>query len=324
MNEKGNVVKERVRDLKRRIEALQWRIRRSRLANHPLVLLVARVFQDVNRDDGTHMAAGVAYYTFIALFPLMLGLLALGGAILGSAETIEQELLDFVSDYVPGSESFVSSNVDAVVRYSAPLGIVAILGLFWTASAGFGAVTRSVNRAWGVRKDRPFYISKPRQMLMGLSLGPLFLASMALHSAVTFLSNVRIEMLGWEATWPSGAVNFALRLVSWAITLFIFMVLYKFLPNCKTHWRYIWPGALAAAGLFVVAQGLFLWYLKNFASYDQVYGPLTSVIVLLFWAFVSAFILIIGAEICSEYERLRGEGRNWTSLSDPETLSFEG
>ncbi len=324
MNEKGNVVKERARDLKRRIEALQWRIRRSRLANHPLVLLVARVFQDVNRDDGPHMAAGVAYYVFIALFPLMLGLLALGGAILGSVGTIEQELLDFVADYIPGSESFVSGNVDAVVRYSAPLGIVAIIGLFWTASAGFGAVTRSVNRAWGVRKDRPFYIGKPRQMLMGLSLGPLFLASMALHSAVTFLSNVRIEMLGWEATWPSGAVNFALRLVSWAITLFIFMVLYKFLPNCKTHWRYIWPGALVSAGLFVVAQGLFLWYLKSLASYDQVYGPLTSVIVLLFWMYVSALILIIGAEISSEYERLRGEGRKWTSLSDPEALSFEG
>lgn len=107
----------------------------------------------------------------------------------------------------------------------------------------------------------------------------------------------------------------------WAITLAIFLALYKFLPNCKTYWRYIWPGALMAAVLFLVAQNLFLWYLKNFAAYDEICGPVTSVIVLLFWAYVSAFILIIGAEISSEYEQLRSEGRRWIGLGDPAALN---
>lgn len=311
-----------VRELKRRLETLSWRIKGSSLANHPLALLVGRVVRDLNRDDGTHMAAGVAYYAFISLFPLVLGLLALGGLVLGSAEGLQERLLEFIADYIPGSSELVSDNVDTVVRYSTPLGIASFVGLFWTASAVFGAITRAVNRAWGVRRDRPFYLSKPRQMMMALSLGLLFIASMLLSSTVSFLSNVRIDVLGWEVTGPSGLVNLALQVVPWAITLAIFLTLYKFLPNCKTYWRYIWPGASVAALLFVLAQSLFLWYLRNFAAYDEIYGPLTSVIVLLFWAYVSALILIIGAEISSEYEKLRGEGKRWLGLKQPEAGSL--
>jgi YihY family inner membrane protein len=94
-------------------------------------------------------------------------------------------------------------------------------------------------------------------------------------------------------------------MVPWSINIFIFLMIYRFAPNCKTYWRYIWPGAVAAAILLEAAKGLFLWYLDNLASYSQVYGSVTSVIVLLFWIYVSALILILGAEIGSEYSRLR-------------------
>lgn len=100
-----------------------------------------------------------------------MGLLALGGFVLGSAESLQEQFLDFIADYVPGSADFVTDNVETVVRYSTPLGIASVVGLFWMASAVFGAITRAVNRAWGVRRDRPFYLSKARQMTMALSLG---------------------------------------------------------------------------------------------------------------------------------------------------------
>ena len=85
----------------------------------------------------------------------------------------------------------------------------------------------------------------------------------------------------------------------------MFLLIYRYVPNCKTYWRYIWPGALVAAGLFEVAKGLFIWYLDNLASYRQVYGPLTSVMILLLWTYLSSLILILGAEISSEYGRMR-------------------
>ena len=156
----GNNVRGINRDLRRWLETLSGRIKGSAFANHPLVLLVIRVVRDLNRDDGTHMAAGVAYYAFISLFPLVLGLVALGGVVLGSAEGLQERLLEFIADYIPGSSELVSDNVDTVVRYSTPLGIASFVGLFWTASAVFGAITRAVNRAWGVRLHRP---ARPRR-----------------------------------------------------------------------------------------------------------------------------------------------------------------
>ena len=89
-----------------------------------------------------------------------------------------------------------------------------------------------------------------------------------------------------------------------------------FAPNCKTYWRYVWPGALIAAILFEVAKGIFIWYLDNLATYDQVYGSVTSVMSLLLWMWVSALILIMGAEISSEYGRMK-EGVDRGQLIHP-------
>ena len=85
----------------------------------------------------------------------------------------------------------------------------------------------------------------------------------------------------------------------------IFITIYKVLPNTKTQWRYIWLGALVAGVLFEGSKNLFLWYLDHFARYDQVYGNIASVVVLMVWAYISAFILIVGAEVASEYGRLQ-------------------
>ena len=94
-------------------------------------------------------------------------------------------------------------------------------------------------------------------------------------------------------------------MVPWGINIFIFLMIYRFAPNCKVYWKYIWPGALVAAVLLEVSKGLFLWYLDNVAIYNQVYGSVASVIVLLFWIYVSALILILGAEIGAEHSRMR-------------------
>ena len=79
----------------------------------------------------------------------------------------------------------------------------------------------------------------------------------------------------------------------------MFLLLYRFVPNCKTYWRYVWTGAVVAAILFEMSKGVFLWYLANVADYELIYGSVASMIVLLSWAYVSAFILILGAEISS-------------------------
>ena len=282
-----------------------WATSSPLIQNRP-VTLAWRVIQEMKDDDATHLAAGVAYYAMFSLFPLLLGFLAVSGLVLQS-EGVEQNFIDFVTENLPGSEQIVKDNVGQVVRFRGLLGIGAFIGLLWSASAVFGAINRSVNRAWDIRQDRPFYIAKPRQLLMALGVGILFLLSTSATSAIQVFTDPDRDLgiPGQGFLLELGLGHLALRIVPWAMTLLIFLMVYRFLPNCKTYWRFIWPGAVVASVLFEVGKSLFVWYLNNIATYDQVYGSLTSVMALLFWIYISALILILGAEISSEYGRMR-------------------
>ena len=294
-------------------------------ASNPLIrnrftTLALRVVREMRDDDATHLAAGVAYYAMFSLFPLLLAFLAVAGLVLKS-EGVEQNFLDFVTDNLPGSEQIVKENVGQVVRFRGLVGIGAFVGLLWAASAVFGAINRAVNRAWNIRKDAPFYKAKPRQLAMALGVGILFLLSTSATSAIQVFTDRDLGIPGQVFLLEIGLGHLALRVVPWAMTLLIFLMVYRFLPNCKTYWRFIWPGAVVASVLFEAGKSLFVWYLNNIAIYDRVYGSLTSVMALLFWIYISALILILGAEICSEYARMRSQEEGGAA---PEHLVTEG
>ena len=276
------------------------------LSRNFVAVLSWRVFKELGDDDATHLAAGVAYYAMFSLFPLLLGLLAIGGMVLAS-ETQQQEFLNFVTANLPGSQGFVEDNIQEIVQFRGILGIGAVVGLLWSASVGMGAVTRGVNRAWDIHQNRPFYIAKPLQIMMALAVGVLFLISTSATSAIEVITDPQRDLgiPAQEFFVGLGLAGVALRLIPFSINLGIFLLIYYFAPNCKTYWRYVWTGAAVAAVLFEVAKGLFLWYLDNLASYRQVFGSITSVMILLIWIWVSALILILGAEISSEYGRMR-------------------
>lgn len=288
--------------LTRTVEHLKDRIARSRLAQNRLVILVWRVIIDMGQDDASHLAAGVAYYAIFSLFPLLLGLLAIMGLVLNSEE-LQQRFLHFVTQNLPGSTDFVANNIRQIVRIRGALGIGAIIGMLWVGRAVFAAVGRAINRAWGIRKERPFFIAIPMQMAMGALVGSMFLLSTAATSYIQIF-NQGFGPSDHEPLLDLGISYLALFLVPGTITLMIFLLLYRFVPYRQMRWKYVWPGAVVAATAFETAKILFLWYLKNFAVYDQIYGSLASVIVLLFWAYLSSFLLILGAEISYEYERI--------------------
>ena len=283
---------------KQRIERIKARLARSPFARNRLVILMWRVGQEMGTDDATHLAAGVAYYTVFSLFPLLLGLLFIVGLVVTS-EGVQQDFVGFVTDNLPGSEQFVEDTLDGVIRFRGVLGVGAIVGLLWSASAVFGAISRAVNRAWDVHQDRPFYIAKPRQIGMALIVGVLFLISTSATSAIELLTDPDSGIPGQQVF-----LGLAFRAVSWLIILSIFLLMYRFMPNCKTYWRYIWPGAVVAAVLLETSKSLFLWYLNNLASYNQ-FGTLASVMILLLWIYMSSLIVILGAEISSEYGRMQ-------------------
>ena len=142
------------------------------------------------------------------------------------------------------------------------------------------------------------------QLSMAISVGVLFalaLTAASLAQTAERYAHTDMPVLG-QADEVSGMLLF--RTLSFVFNLAIFLSLYKVLPNTQTHWRYIWPGALVAALLFEGSKFLFVLYLDNFATFSAVYGSIGSVIALLLWAYVSAFILILGAEMSSEFGRM--------------------
>ena len=289
-------------------EYLRIRVRLRKLGRKlddiPAVHLCYRTVREMSADDATHMAAGLAYYAVLSLFPLSLGLISLLGLVL-DPETLEGEIFDFFQTYLPGSRELLAANIEAAGNIRGFLGVVSFLGLFWSASLLFGAITRSVNRAWDIHQDRPFYIDKLRHILMALSVAPLFLLSVGTTGALQFLGSHDVPVIGRLEFLDHNAINLLTRPLPFLFSLTIFLMIYKFTPNTRTYWRYIWPGALLSAVLFEVSKSIFIFYLDNFADYERVYGSLASIIVLLGWSYVSGLILIIGAEFSSEYERMR-------------------
>ena len=299
-----------VRAIRRFVERTSDRINRryggiiDRIRRNFVVELSIRTIREMAEDDIPHMAAGVAYYVLFSIFPLILGLISILSFLL-EPEQIQSIMGDVIANFLPGSEQFVRDNVDAVIRLRGALGLISFLGMLWSASAMFGALNRAINRAWDIPNDRPIYIDKPRQLLMALSAGMLFGISVA--SAT--IARTSEHIIQAELPVPEFLVHtigeIILQMVSLSLMIVIFLLMYKLLPNTKTYWRYIWPGAITSAILFEISKNFFILYLDQFASYQNVYGSIAPVIVLLFWTYLGSLNVLLGAEICSEYERMK-------------------
>ena len=283
------------------IKNLKARVQRAkdRLLKIYVVQLISRTAEGSGNHDVAHMAAGVAYYAFLSIFPLLLGLIALFGFFLPSVN-LQDELLKYVGDNIPGATNILEQNIASIIELRGAMGVMSTVLFFWGASAMFRAISRAINRAWDIRQYRNFFIRKARELGMVFGIGILFLLSLGASTIILILRGV-LNLPAADLI----VVDVGSRLVAFLLILAVFLLLYKFIPNTRTYWRYIWPGALLAAVLFEIARTLFVFYLENFANYQLIYGTIASIIVLLVWIYYSAFIVILGAEFTFQYGRMR-------------------
>ena len=142
-------------------------------------------------------------------------------------------------------------------------------------------------------------------MVMALLTGLMFLFSTSISTFLRVYERFAYLDFPFAETLVKTSGLVILYASSFVLVLAVFLMLYKFVPNTKTYWRYIWIGAIVAAALFETTKNLFILYLNNFTNFGSVYGTLASVVVLLLWAYLSGLILILGAELSSEYGRIR-------------------
>lgn len=267
---------------------------------NPIVRQAIETVRHMKRDDVTLMAAGVAYYAILSLFPLTLLLLGILRLFLDS-ESARANLENFFSVYLPDSVGFV----DQISRQSAGttgvLGVVGLIGLLWGGTAMLSALSRAVNRAFGVTDDRPFYKQRPLTVLLGLAVIGAFALSLFGSAAIEAVSQFSVPVIG-ELAW----VRVFARLLPLAVSLATFTLIYKILPSTNVKWSNVLPAAVLAAVLFEAAKVLFLIYVNRVASFE-VYGGMTLLVVLLVWSYFSALVVLIGAELVSVRREMQRE-----------------
>jgi membrane protein len=254
------------------------------------------------------MAAAISYYALFSMFPLLIFMVSIFGIFLQSG-SLQKDLIDKVLEFIPltsdKGRNEVTDAIDAVAGISIPLSIVGLLGLAWSASAMFGAIRTSLNIAWDIETSRHFVKQKLLDLAMVAAVGAFFLLSIGTTALLRSTQQASSDILGPLSSNTAVFWRVVPNLMPAIFSFGAFIVVYRFVPNAPTRIRDIWPGALVAAIFFEIIKNGFSFYLANFSRYDVVYGSLGAVVALLFWMYLSAVVLLLGAEVASEYPRVR-------------------
>jgi membrane protein len=299
--------------------------RRTRIAPWYWAAVVLRVSgraaKNFAEDRGTQMAAAISYYTLFSLLPLLVLSVAIFGLVLRD-NSLQVQVIDSLIDTLPIQNEDIIETVQGTTEIAPQLALVALLGAIWTSGALSASLRMALNVAFEARRTRPAVRGKLIDYALLPILGLPVLGSVVISAAWQIIRQ-RTDNLplaaNFEWVWDVATLSTSL-----VLSFLAFSLLYWLAPNRTVRFRYLWPGALFAAVAFEALKYGFTVYLTNFANYEVVYGALGGVVVLLFWVFLSANILILGAEIANEvphvlYEeprhgRERGrEDRSWVS-----------
>ncbi|MDP8971511.1 MAG: YihY/virulence factor BrkB family protein [Actinomycetota bacterium] len=275
----------------------------------------AKEFKD---DRATLVAAGMAFYWFLAVFPALLAAVGILGLVNAGPQVVDA-ITKGIASTLPGDAATVLT--DAVKRAGAQPGgasaVAAIVGVaisLWSASAGMVAVQTGLNVAYDIDQDRTFV----KQRLVAL----LLIVVAAVLGGVATVFVVFGQPLG-EAVrdlLPFGdAFVVAWTVIRWVLALLAlitwFACIYYLAPNREApRWTWVSPGGLVGAVIWLAASLALSFYVSSFGSYAQTYGSLVGVVVLLLWLFVSALAVVMGGELNAEMERqsaIRGGELPW-------------
>ena len=280
-----------------------------RLRGWPTLLI--RTGLAFDQDDGAVMSRSIAYYALFSLFPLVLVLVSFLSRVLASEEAL-QAVIEFTERYLPVATDLIAINFEQMVSTSGTVSILASIGLVWSASGVFTAIYRSVNRAWGNPKSKLFWSEKLYGIAVVIFVGLLLVVAAAYTTVASFLARWRPGLLSWDPLATLSSTPLWQWISPWLpalISVLAFLLLYRTIPRNPVSWRDVWLGGVLAGLIWEAARRIYGWYLSTIANYNLIYGSVGAIIGFLLWSYLSAMILLIGAEFAAQYTAWRREGR---------------
>ena len=259
---------------------------------------------DLASNEVYVIASAIAFNALLSFFPFVILLLVLCRNVLQWPEGYDAILRLLQEDYLPINQEFIVQNLRAVVeskfRAAATL---SILSLAFTSSGLFAPIEMALNRAWGVTTHRSFVRGRLVALALVVGCGALALGSVYITA---YTEDVMRSWLGFLADFAPVRVlsTVALRILIFPVTVAIFFLVYWVLPNRRIYVREILPVAIFTGLLWEATKYLFIWLAPNLGFRD-VYGPFYLSVTLVTWAYISASILLLGANLSSAGRRPR-------------------
>lgn len=282
--------------------------------------VLQRAIRASQKDNIPLLAAGVAFFGFLGLFPALIALVTLVGLVADPTQ-ITQQVQSFTTGLPQASSQLISAQLTAITQSSGgalTVGLVmSLLAALWSASSGTSNLMVAVNIAYEEEETRSFLKLRAVALLLTLGTVVFLVLTLALIAVVPVM--LRIMPLG-----PLGAA--LVQVVRWALLVALIMVglavLYRVAPDRNPpKFRWVSVGSVVAALLWLLGSAGFSLYINSFGNYNKTYGALTGVIVLLLWLFLTSYIVLLGAEINAQAEYQTGCD---TTTGEPQPMGQRG
>ena len=261
--------------------------------------IAKRTLKEVKADQVPLLGAGVAFYVLLALFPAIIAGVSIYGLV-ADPQTVRDQINQLTNMLSPETAKLVGTQLEQVTSSAGgALGLATVLGILtalWSASSGMKALITGVNLAYDETEGRKFV--KLRGLSILMTLGAMVLLAVALALIVGFPAVPD----GWPTSlqWTAAILRFVLLAVLLMAGL---AALYRYAPDRdKPRWSWASPGSVVATVLWVLASVGFSVYVNAFGNYNKTYGALAGIIILMFWLYLSAFVVLVGAELNAEME----------------------
>ena len=247
-------------------------------------------------DNTSGMAAQLAYYFLLAVFPLLIFLLS----IVPLFQIQPEVITGFIQDYAPAEISSLLEGIIGDVLENSGGGTLS-LGLIltlWSASNGMTALMNAFNVAYDVEDNRNFFITKSLSVFFTLILSLSVILTFVLIVFGGTIGDLMFGVIGLDDQFQS-IWNLIRSILPFLLVLVVFLIMYMTAPNIKLKLKSVIPGTLFTTIAFLVASWGFSFYVSNFGNYSATYGSIAGVIILIFWLYITGVIIILGAQINS-------------------------